>query len=54
MGETMVIKNRQKRGIYQNLVNELLLADRGDYRLFMRMNTETFEVIVFLWLILCV
>ena len=54
MGETIVIKNRQKRGIYQNLVNELVLADRGDYRRFMRMNTETFEVIVFLWLILCV
>ena len=36
MGETMVIKNRQKRGIYQNLVNELVLADRGDCRGFMR------------------
>ena len=34
MGETIVIKNRQKRGIYQNLVNELVLADRGDYRRF--------------------
>ena len=54
MGETMVIKNRQKRGIYQNLVNKLVLADRGAYRRFMRMNSETFEVIVFLWLILCV
>ena len=44
--------NRQKSGIYHNLVNELVLADRGDYRRFMRMNTETFEVIVFLWLCL--
>ena len=52
--KTIVIKNRQKRGIYQNLVKELVLADRGDYRRFVRMNTETFEVIVFLWLILCV
>ena len=41
----MVIKNRQKRGIYQNLVNELVLADRGDYRRFMRTNTETFDCI---------
>ena len=54
MGETIVIKNRQKRDIYQNMVNELMLADRGEYRRFMRMNTETFEVTVFLWLILCV
>ena len=41
----MVIENRQKRGIYQNLVNELVLADRGDYRRFMRTNTETFDCI---------
>ena len=45
MGETIVIKNRQKRGIYQSLVNELVLADRGDYRRFMRMNTETLDCI---------
>ena len=49
-----ILKIGKKKGIYRNLVNELVLADRGDYRRFMRMNTETFEVIVFLWLILCV
>ncbi len=37
---------RDEKSLYTNLVNELMLADRGDYRRFMRMNTETFEVIL--------
>ncbi len=37
---------RDEKSLYTNLVNELMLADRDDYRRFMRMNTETFEVIL--------
>ncbi len=33
-----------EQNIYKGLVNELKLADRADYRRFLRMNTETFEV----------
>ncbi len=33
---------REEKSLDTNLVNELMLADRGDYRGFMRMNTETF------------
>ena len=38
------LQRRDDSGLYTRLVNELKLADRGDYRRFMRMNTSTFEV----------
>eukprot|EP00795_Rhopilema_esculentum_P011621 gene11621-21862_t len=37
------LRRHDERGIYNGLVCELRLADRGDYRRFLRMNTETFE-----------
>eukprot|EP00794_Sanderia_malayensis_P006567 gene6567-7309_t len=37
------LKNRESSSLYNSLVNELRLADRGDYRRFMRMNTDAFE-----------
>ena len=38
------LQQREQRGLYSNLVKELQMADRGDYRRFVRMNIETFEV----------
>ena len=40
------LQARSERALYSSLVEELKLADKGDYRRFMRMNTETFEVIL--------
>ena len=37
---------RDEKSWCTNLVNELMLADRGDYRRLMRMIKKTFEVIL--------
>eukprot|EP00794_Sanderia_malayensis_P015479 gene15479-17059_t len=37
------LKNRETSSLYNSLVHELRLANRGDYRGFMRMNTDAFE-----------
>eukprot|EP00795_Rhopilema_esculentum_P017072 gene17072-8590_t len=39
------LQKREDTSLYTGLVSELRLADREDYRRFMRMNTTTFEVI---------
>ena len=35
---------RQKKGAYNGIVSDLRLTDREDFRKFLRMNTETFQV----------
>ncbi len=47
------LTERDNKSLYTNLVKELILADRGDYRRFMRMNTETFEVRPNIFLFYC-
>ena len=45
--ESWLLRGNNK-SLYQKLVNDLRLADRGDFRRFMKMNTETFEVRIYL------
>ena len=35
---------RSRKSVYYNIVSELRLTDRYEYRKYLRMNTETFEV----------
>ena len=35
---------RQKKGAYKGIVSDLRLTDPEDFRKFLRMNTETFQV----------
>ena len=35
---------RQKKGAYNGILNELRLTDKEDFRKYLRMNTETFQV----------
>ena len=38
------LRQREEKSIYSGLVCELKLADKGDYRRFLRMNPDAFEV----------
>lgn len=40
------LQKRNSKGIYSSLVQELALTDAEDYRRYMRMNTESFQVII--------
>ena len=35
---------RQEKGAYNGILNELRLTDKEDFRKYLRMNTETFQV----------
>ena len=38
------LSNRSQKGAYNNILAELRLQDAENYRRYLRMNTETFEV----------
>lgn len=38
------LKRRAERSVYHNIVSELRIQDRYDFRKYFRMNAETFEV----------
>ena len=38
------LQRREDQGLYHNLVRELQLQDGEDFRRFLRMNTDTFQV----------
>lgn len=38
------LAERENRGVYNNLLQELKCTDRENYRKYLRMNTETFQV----------
>ena len=38
------LAERENRGVYNNLLQELKCTDDENYRKYLRMNTETFQV----------
>ena len=47
-----LLQRREERGAFYKLVRELQLTDKEDFRRFLRMNTETFQVYSLLLLLL--
>ena len=44
------LKNRLRTSAYQNIFQELRLKDKEEFRQYLRMNTETCEVKLFIYL----
>ena len=45
------LANRQRKGAYTNIIRELKLIDKENYRRYLRMDEETFKVILFNFLL---
>ena len=44
------LKNRLRTSAYQNIFQELRLKDNEEFRQYLRMNTETYKVKLFIYL----
>ena len=51
LDETMV--NRLYTTAYQNIFQELRLKDKEEFRRYLRINTETYQVKLFIYLFIC-
>ena len=47
------LKNRLRTSAYQNMFQELHLKDKEEFRRYVRMNTETYRVNLFICLFIC-